>query len=373
MNGSMWKYERIYKQMLLDERFDPVVVVAPRINQSKLLLQHDQDEVKRLTDTQGIPVVFGYSQSTDKWLRLRDFKPDIIFYTQPYDGMLPASYEYWSNLSSLICYVPYSFQISEAAWNWDNGVQNFAWRNYLSLPHHQLICRKYSRAKAKNAIPVGYFFEEEYDEVIRDKTTLNNIWGNDNRKRVIWAPHHSLNDDAPYRTSTFLELCEYMLEIRDQHVDDLIICFKPHPMLLNVLCEIWGYDKANSYYQKWACGSNSFYYDGDFIPLFAGSDAMIHCSSSFIVDYIYTGKPVQYVYCKNWHIPPVAQVIKASLDAHYHARKRSDIEAFLDKVVIGGKDTKLFERKNVYNDFLKMPNCKLFSENVVEDIIQNLK
>ena len=99
---------------------------------------------------------------------------------------------------------------------------------------------------------------------------------------------------------------------------------------------------------------------------------MIHCSGSFIVDYIYTGKPVQYVYCKDRNVPDFGEIGDAALKAHYPAHGVDEIEQFIENVVLAGDDPMKKQREDVYQKYVKSPNGKTFSENVVEDILAGL-
>ena len=106
--------------------------------------------------------------------------------------------------------------------------------------------------------------------------------------------------------------------------------------------------------------------------MFLGSDAMIHCSGSFIVEYHYTGKPVQYVYSKARNSPDLGKIGDEALRVHYHAHSIEDIDRFIQQVVIEGHDTMQKERQNFASTYLKSPNGKMFSENVVQDILHEL-
>lgn len=372
MNTAMWRYGRVYQRMLEDERFDPVIVTAPRIIQPKESYVKEQDAMLQFFKSLGCEVSAGYDASADVWNKLAQWEPNVVFYTQPYEGLLPNSYEHWRNLKSLVCYTPYSFQLSKVGWNWDNAIQNYAWRHFVSLPYHVRTCQEYSRVKGVNAVPVGYFFEEEYQDALMDRARLDRAWRGDRRKRVIWAPHHSIAAGASFKTSAFFEICDEMVRLREKYRDKIVFAFKPHPMLRDNLHQRWGKERTEAYYADWANAENSFLDDGAFIPLFAGSDAMVHCSGSFIVDYIYTGKPVQYVYCKDRNAPDFGEIGDAALKAHYPAHDMAEIERFIEDVVLAGNDFMKKQREDVYQKYLKSPNGKTFSENVVEDILKGL-
>ena len=82
-------------------------------------------------------------------------------------------------------------------------------------------------------------------------------------------------------------------------------------------------------------------------------------------------KPCMFLFRKDF-LKDVNEVGKSSLSAHYEGYSRADIEAFIENVVIGGIDPKAEERRRFRDVYLKSPNGKMFSENVVEEIITGL-
>lgn len=372
MNPDMWKYDGLYRKLLKDDRFNPIIVTAMRnITNMEVRLQEQEIMVDYFAK-RGFNVIRGYDTVTKKWIELNNLAPDIIFYTQPYNGGIEPSLEFYNFWNSLHCYSPYSFQISQVAWNWDNPLQRFCWKVFYVSDIHLQMCKEFSCIGGVNARAVGYSLEEEYLEAVIDRGAAHAAWNNDGRKRIIWAPHHSIMEHEMFKVSSFLEIADLMVKLREEYKDRVVFAFKPHPVLKTKLYQIWGEDKTNRYYEDWASAENSFDAQGDYKALFAGSDAMIHCSGSFIVEYLYTGKPVAYVYSKVRNPPDIGTVGNAALGAHYPLIGEADIRRFIDDVVLGGHDTMSDIRKSVADKYLRAPNGKMFSENVYESILEGL-
>lgn len=372
MNVAMWRYDGVCRRMLADERFNVQIVTAPSMFQTRELQRAEQRRMVDYFTRKGFPVVAGLDEEEGAWISLKRFKPDLIFYTQPYDGTVAKPFSYWTNFGALFCCSPYSFFPSGARWFWGNTLQNLAWRYYLPLDYHKEVFRTHAKNGAENAVPVGYFFEEEYRLEEDCSRRVKRVWKEDARKRVVWAPHHSIVDGAESKVSSFLDICDAMVELRERYRGRVVFAFKPHPMLKMSLYRLWGAHKTDSYYEGWAKAENSFVSGDSFVTLFAGSDALIHCSLSFTIDYLYTGKPVQYVYSKTRNAPDFGAIGREALSAHYPAHDVADIERFIEDVVLAGNDPKRKEREDVYQKYLKSPNGKTFSENVVEDILKGL-
>lgn len=372
MSPDMWKYDDVYRKLAEDVRFNPVIVTAMRnITNMDVRLQEQEIMVDYFAK-RGFNVIRGYDTVAKKWIELNNLAPDIIFYTQPYNGVIEHSLEYYNFLGCLHCYTPYSFQYGEIDWEWNNTLQQYCWRLFYVNESNLQLCKKYSRIGVANARAVGYSLEEEYVAAVKDINTANMAWKNDKRKRVIWAPHHSIMEHEMLKVSSFLEIADQMVKLRDEYKDRVVFAFKPHPVLKVKLYQIWGKEKTDRYYNDWADAENAFDAQGDYKALFAGSDAMIHCSGSFIVEYLYTGKPVAYVYSKVRNPPLFGVVGNSALDAHYPMHDEADIRRFIDDVVLGDHDTMSDIRKSVADKYLRSPNGKMFSENVYESILEGL-
>ena len=373
MNPAMWRYDGVYRRLANDKRFKPVIVTAMQNITDENLQIKDQEEMLSYFKERGFSVICGYNAIKREWIDLGTLNPDIIFYTQPYDGVIECSFEYYSHWGSLFCYTPYSFQLSETNWNWNNNLQQYCWKLFYVGGVQLKQCERFSRVGKQNVVSVGYCFEEEYEECLKCNNAVNDAWRNDNRKRIIWAPHHSIRDKEWIKVSSFLDIADLMVKLREEYADKIVFAFKPHPVLKTKLYNVWGQERTDAYYDDWAKSGSSFDAQGDYHALFAGSDAMIHCSGSFIVEYLYTGKPVAYVYSKIRNPPDIGLIGNTALDAHYPIYNEIDIRHFLDEVIFGGCDSMRVTRQKVVDKYLKSSNGKMFSENVFNSIVEGLR
>lgn len=372
LNVSMWRYDGVYKRMMEDARFNPRILVTPRLNEPFADRVVDQKATISFFKSKGYLVDGALNDQTGEWIDLNVLEPDIIFYTQPYSGHIVAKYEFFTVRNALLCYAPYAYQLFEKRWNYDTPCQNYCWFVFLASQYEKEVALRYSRIKARNVVPAGYGFFDEYLDASKDADAIEQAWRRDPRKRVIWAPHHSIDPNHALKVSSFLDISGLMLQLKDKYSDRIIFAFKPHPMLYSTLCRFWGEAQAKAYYKKWEDSENSFYVDGDYLALFAGSDAMVHCSGSFIAEYLYTGKPVQYVYSKTSSSVTYGEICKKLLSVHYEAHNGKDIIDFLENVVLAGIDPKKTMRSSVKREYLTPPNGKTFAENVCNAIMSGI-
>ena len=367
IHESVWKYEELYKLMEKDIRFNPVVVVCPYIMYGNDTMLRDMRQAYNSFKKRNYNVIKSLNEKTGEWLDVKkDLNPDIVFFTNPW-GLTRAEYLLQNFGEILTCYVPYGFKISylyESHFN--KGMQNFVWKFFLETEIHKKLSIKYSRNKSANTIVTGYpgmdsFLKKDYKPIdvwkIKDKEI----------KRIIWAPHHTIPGmGATLDYSTFLRYYDFMFEVATKYQDSIQIAFKPHPVLRAKLSmdEVWGKRKTDKYYQKWAELSNGQLHEGDYMDLFLTSDGMIHDSGSFVIEYLYTNKPVMFLINDDSILNRFNEIGKMALSRLYQGKTQEDVESFLIDVILKNNDLMANERLLFYNSIIKPPNNRTASENI---------
>ena len=135
----------------------------------------------------------------------------------------------------------------------------------------------------------------------------------------------------------------------------------------------WGKQKTDAYYEAWATQHNTQLETGGYIDLFMTSDAMIHDSGSFCVEYHYTKNPVMYM-AKNFEeqVSVKGDFGQLAMRLHYVGSNQSDIIRFIDDVVQNGNDSMKEHRNDFYNQYLLPPNGKTVAENIIEVLLKSL-
>jgi hypothetical protein len=135
-----------------------------------------------------------------------------------------------------------------------------------------------------NALVTGY---PGVDNLLDPNYSPRDVWKIKDKKvkRLIWAPHHSMFTDECIYYSCFLQYSDFMLEMAQKDRDDIQIAFKPQPVLRNKLNQYWGKGKTDDYYHRWESMDNTFLENGGYVDVFLTSDAMIHDSGSFLIEF----------------------------------------------------------------------------------------
>lgn len=368
---ALWRYQHIYELMAGDERFMPFILLSPCLGRDtekdlQPLRQYFRERGIEYIDYQGTPVDIRH-----------ELKPDLIFYTQPYEHLLIDEYDCRHFYDLLLCYMPYGLWISTGKLSYNLHFHNQAWRLYYSSSLHLREAQRVADNHGRNVKVVGYSNADDYLRGNHDDTVWKKPADGKPRKRIVWAPHFSVIKETsalPPR-SNFLWMAQLMVDIAKEYADRIQIAFKPHPSLLTQLYQLedWGRQRADEYYALWKQMDNTQLETGVFVDLFMTSDAMIHDSGSFAAEYHYSQRPAMFV-SKDLR-PILVTQSEFGVQAHkmhYIGAEEKDIRWFIDEVVLKGNDPMLPERKKFYADYLLPPGGKSVAQNMLDDIVESL-
>lgn len=368
---SVWKYEDIYQLMLDNPRFNPVILVCPIVNYGKDNMIQRMKETYDFFVKKGYNVIKSYDEVTDTYVDVRkDINPDIIFYTNPYHNLIDIRYFITNYRDVLTVYVPYSINNSCAyEANYNLILYNLLWRYYLPTIYHQNYSVRYARNKGVNTVVSGY---PGIEPLIDSHNPSNSEWkikDNPDIKKVIWAPHHTIEPVGVVYYSCFLEYCDFMLELAQKYKEKVQFVFKPHPLLKNKLYIKWGKEKTDDYYSRWNTMPNTNLNDGDYEDLFLTSDAMIHDSGSFISEYLYVNKPVMRTLNGIDESDKQNGFSLECISNHYLGHNKQEIEQFIQNVIDGVDPLK--EKRTKFINEVLMPKGSP-SQNIIDDILSSI-
>lgn len=373
---AVWKYDRLYRIMEQDNMFDPVVVLTPyNVN-----LFYDMEETKRVLDqsiqyaqSRQYNYISAYDIITKQWLDIKSIvNPDVVFFSKPYKDTL-FQYHLYNYTDRLTCYAPYGFFISNHYRENSNfPFHNLLWKFYAETDYQRMVSEELAVNKGDNVVVTGCL---PMEDIMRKDYISNDVWKPQEKikKRIIWAPHHTV--DYLFNFSNFMVYAETMLNIAEKYKDVIQIAFKPHPVLKFRLINLWGEQKTDEYYKRWEEMSNAQLETGDYVDLFLTSDAIIHDSGSFLLEYLHLPqKPALYLVRDRENLYSFLNSFSTkAFELHYHAENIDQIEAFINNVVIQGDDPMRVDREKFYNDYLYpkdgvMPSQKII--NTLKDVLQ---
>ncbi|APX92950.1 hypothetical protein BWR19_08410 [Halomonas sp. 1513] len=157
-------------------------------------------------------------------------------------------------------------------------------------------------------------------------------------KRIIYAPHHSLEKKHHNKYATFQWNGRWLLSYAKMH-PDMDWVFKPHPRLKHALLEneLMTHDEVDGYYAEWESLSNAVVLDeGDYLEIFRDSDALVTDCGSFLLEYYFTRRPI--IQLVNDASAGYGEFGEKVIEYYYKARDTKELEMLLSDVVIGGND-----------------------------------
>ncbi|MCV9930885.1 CDP-glycerol glycerophosphotransferase family protein [Flavobacterium sp. LS1R47] len=365
IHESVWKYDVLFDLMLQHPRFEPLLFVCPVVNFGEGNMVFEMNKSFEAFKKKGYDVIKTFDSTIGEYLDVKKvFSPDIIFFTNPYDGLVDYRYNIKMFPNTLTCYVPYSIPTVNYEFTYNLDFHNLVWKIFSETEIHQKMASKKQRNKGINRIVTGY---PAFDPLLINKKTKD-VWKNKTSilKKVIWSPHHLMNELN--KVSNFLEYYDFFLELAINYKDKLQIAFNPHP-LLRVKLENdsnWGKEKTDRYFNKWINLENGQFGDGYYIDLFLTSDALIHDSGSFMAEYLITGKPSLFMIRDESVMDYWNTFGEKAIGAHYQSRNKEQVIDFIENVVLNENDCMKEQRNNFVQNNLITENKQTASQNILE-------
>ncbi|SHF43342.1 CDP-Glycerol:Poly(glycerophosphate) glycerophosphotransferase [Mariniphaga anaerophila] len=371
LKSSVWKFEVLYRLLKNDTRFEPIIVICPYNSYGHRTMLRHMKQAYSYFKNNGYNVVKTLDEESGRWLDVKkEINPDIVFFSVHWD-LTRKEYQIQNFNKILTCYSTYTFVISHLYEGYFNGkMQNLVWKFFLETNLHQQLAKKHARNRGINTYVSGY---PGMDELMQKSFKPVDAWKiKDSKvKRIIWSPHHTINGhEASLNYSTFLKYSEFMFDLAARYQNQIQIAFKPHPILRSKLSlnEVWGKEKTETYFQKWANLPNGQLNEGEYIDLFATSDGMINDSSAFVIEYLYTGKPMMFLEKDKDVAKRMNNIGEMALNKLYIGKHKNDIELFINNVIIKECDTKQNERIQFFQSKISPSNNLTASENIYNHI-----
>ena len=322
----------IYRQMLADPRFEPVVISIPRRLTGETTYS-GEDRVSEFYDSQGIEHLrFDFEDSTIGTAKLRELAPDYVFLNYPWQRNYQPGYraETLSEFTK-VCQVPYySFAlINEPG---DHGVAPYLYTqrshqlSSLIFTQDAAVVDAYAKTSRGNS-HVHLTGSPKIDSLVNNGRVKNG-----DRYTMVWAPHHSYSSHW-LNFGTFAKMHKEMLHFAETH-NDVDIVMRPHPFLFGTLAERQVVNKAelDDWLFAWnALPNTSIETGGDIATLFKSCDLLLSDGISFIGEYpLVANRPG--VFLENghhWQFSPIGEI---AVDANWRIQAFAEFADRFDEI-----------------------------------------
>lgn len=333
---AKWKSQFLYEQLERTETYCPVVFIYP----SSLDFDSKDTPIETLLERKNsffaeksMTVINVWDSVSMQCVIPEKYRPDIVFYQQPWDTPNPFPLPLDIAGYALTFYIPYFL------------VNNLDLRLEIGQSLHRQvfghIVQNEEHAKFYDSNIKGWHYAGK--RLGLGHTIVDNITTKIAEQEgdcVIYAPHFSFPMKGVERAlfySTFLENGKLILEFAKQH-PEITWIFKPHPRLKYELKEthVWSDFEVDSYYAEWAkvgvvCETP------DYIEHFQRSSAMITDCGSFLTEYSCMDKPLIRLYYHKDNLPP-NPILERLYKTFYYAHNNDELLELLEIVICQHQD-----------------------------------
>ncbi|MBB4955655.1 hypothetical protein H4S14_003694 [Agrobacterium vitis] len=366
----------VYEAMVMDERFDPVVMSTSikALGRGELKGEKDVHEALAERHIPHIRLDVEPSATLDILLNL---SPDVVFRQQQWDSPLPVGLQTRSISFSRICVVPYGMGVLAKAdakdasdeihaLNYDQTYHRAAWKVFCETAITQASYRFFAHSDPEKFILSGY---PKHDKLLESKG--KGVWPiaepAGRTFRVIWAPHYSMGS-AGIGFGVFDRIFTEMLEwVRTQA--DIQFVLKPHPGLEHVATESVGFCEVyRAFQEQWSSLPNCTIINGPYGSLFDASDLMLTDGVSFLTEYHLFEKPLIFFDSGRHH--PFNELGRLAERASHRVSNFGEMK----KAILAYKNGQSWKFEQERQDLLKVlrpfdkPAADIILDSIAEDL-----
>jgi len=322
---SVWpSLASFYEECAQDERFITQLVYVPFKHP---YAEPSVDYLKIYKEKMGLDII------THDQYDVSAEGPDIAVFVKPYDGV-PEPF-YITEIDKVIrrcVYIPYGMEVG-------NAPQSLLFQYRLPLHYIAWMVVSYAPFYKKRAAQFGYRNGENYVSIGHPRIDLylNNRNHTDEgmsyrikangRKIIMWNTHFTI--EAGVTWGSYLEWGHHIFECFKNRPEVLLL-WRPHPFFFPALAKVVGDDGVDRLVRELGDYENIVIdRSSTYLPAFFASDALITDATSFLPEYLATGKPI--LYTPKTGGAPLSD--PSLLNDIYVVRRNMDIDDFVDMIV----------------------------------------
>ena len=286
----------------------------------------DEAEMLRsgfVCQTAGNTLVADYDTSMDVF--------DIVFYQQPW-GVHGNLDILKISKHALTCYVPYCFYMADSDMNYILGFHGLQWRYFVDS---DIYVQEYkNKFGAVNCVSLGHPKFDQYRQANRRQAA----WKFKDKRRIIYAPHHSFSNSWGHGMATWQWNGRLILDLAKQHQDTTEWVFRPHPDFYDsvIRFKVASEKQIDQYFSEWdTVGTIDL--EGDYYGVFETSDCLITDSISFLAEYLPSGHPLLHLRSSR-QSEPFSRLGDQIISQYYQIHNPEELKAIFKRVVLEGDD-----------------------------------
>ncbi len=380
---SVWIGDELYTILRKSKKFEPYILVMANYNgQNERMLEEEYKKLHNFYKKKNMNIIDTYDihKKKSKKMHNLNIKPDVCIWMTPWINVFNRDLRIDRFfLNTLHTYIPYGFMIADNVENtfvyhqYNLKIHNLVWKDFEESLLSLKMAKKYNFLKGKNAVYTGY---PKMDKYFEKEEQSYNVWeelqrriGNNSAKKIIYAPHHSLDIEDEVCFSTFAVNYREIIKLARKYKEETVWVFRPHPLLKYkaILFGLFKDEKEWEMYEnEWNSLENAqVLCDGEYSSLFKNSDGMILDSVSFLAEYLYVNKPLLFLKRTEQRFNDFGQLL---LGVHYTCDGKDiySINKFIKNVIINQQDDNYNVRKVFFEKYLNYYNA--LGENAAKNI-----
>lgn len=361
--NQKWVYQSLYEILEKDSNFEPLIVVSllTIVHCGKDSTRNNLDDNYKFFKEKNMNVQYAYKNN--KYIDLKKFNADIVFYDEPWDLPKIHKPEYVSRFA-LTCYSSYSYPLLHYKEEYFIDFYNSLFRYFIEDDTMQDWYESLNKRKIDNYVKTGFI---KFDEYLNVKDSKSFDWKEKQKIKVIYAPHHSF-EKRSLNLATFRENGRFILELAKKYPQTTWV-FKPHPRFKHRLLKnkIMSESEVANYYEEWG-KYGIIHQSGSYFGMFWESDLLITDSSSFLAEYLPTKKPV--IRLVNKKQVKFNKTGKEIIKSYYNTENNYEIEKIFREIVINKNDVKKEDRKLISEKLFNInePVCNKIFKTIRKDL-----
>ncbi|MBQ8912690.1 MAG: CDP-glycerol glycerophosphotransferase family protein, partial [Lachnospiraceae bacterium] len=361
----------VYEAAIKDGKYNVYIIAAPQLSSDiatktgAMGIKNDAYEffVKNNID------VINASKENGDWIDLRDYNPDYVIYTRPYNDAYPEPFRPVNVCKyAKLYYIPYAYSMLSDSMLLSVLPENFIFcmrKVYLANKSRKIECEKVHPRYGKYAADrFEYLGFPRFDLYEFDETTEK-----DNKRYTIaWMPRWTAGSAADkHKGSHFLLYYKQVIQFAKDNPNVEVI-IRPHPKMFGhfVATGIMSQEEVDDFMNTCESMDNlSLDKNKDYINTIKNSDLLLADYTSLIAEFFMTGKPV--VFCDTVEgLNLEGQKICGSL---YYAENFDQIKERIFRI-IGGNDEEYGNRQKIIHELLPSQSGGI-GKSILESIINS--
>lgn len=358
------KLKPVYEKMLIDNRFNPVIVCVPLNIQNNKLMDNNGNDTYQYFINHGYKAINALSD--DNWLDLKKLKPDYLFHSRPYNHFMPKVYGSKSIVKyALICNVMYgaNFSLNEqdVTLNKDYYENVFLYYSF-DKGESKFYSKRYSVGIKKNIQKVFPYGAIGLEQILNSKFDYQD---SNFDKTILWTPRWST--DLYIGGSNFFNYKDIIFKLAKDYPKVKFV-LRPHPLMFGNFIKTGQLSVEEvDEFKKYIKEENNLELDEskEYSDIFWKSDFIIADLSGIVPEYFVTGKPIIYCHsCATFNYVDYSKAIIASSYSVYNSTELVDTVIKL----INNQDEKKQERKKCFDEYFD--DVKNNSANIIESLLE---